>query len=175
MGLYLMGQQLPSIVERARDFAIDRHGDQKYNGTLPYRWLIGKVAELAKELGYSEPVQAAAWLHDTIERTNTSFDEIEKIFGYEIAVMVDGVTYVEEDRTRGTDKLAKARSNPGSHAIKLCDASVNLGVRTINGTPSDMTQWEVISKYGGFFAKLQPDLPTPDEVEGWLKSLVKRK
>ena len=86
-----MGQQLPSIVERARDFAIDRHGDQKYNGTLPYRWHIGKVAELAKELGYSEPVQAAAWLHDTIERTNTSFDEIEKIFGYEIAVMVDGV------------------------------------------------------------------------------------
>ena len=82
---------------------------------------------------------------------------------------------IKEDRARGTDKLAKARSNPGSHAIKLCDASVNLGVRTINGTPSDMTQWEVISKYGDFFAKLQPDLPTPDEVEGWLKGLAKGK
>lgn len=66
----------PSIVEQARVFAIDRHGDQQYGQDLPYAWHLSKVTDLATRLGYSESVQAAGWLHDTVEDTDTSLDEI---------------------------------------------------------------------------------------------------
>ena len=73
------------------------------------------VADLAMRLGYSEPVQAVRWLHDTVEDTDTRSDEIRDRFGNGIAVMVDSVTYTKEDRLIGIYKIAKVRTNPGSH------------------------------------------------------------
>lgn len=65
-----------SIAEQARVFAVDRHGDLQYGQDLPYAWHLSKVADLAIRLGYSESVQAAGWLHDTVEDTDMSLDEI---------------------------------------------------------------------------------------------------
>lgn len=158
-----------SIVERAQSFAVERHGDQTYGNHLPYAWHLGKVADLAMRLGYSEPVQAAAWLHDTVEDTDTHIAEIHQKFGNRIAIMVDGVTYTEEDRQNGVDKISKARANPGSQALKFCDSSVNFSASTLDGAPERMGQWKAtVERYGTFISRLHHDLPTPDAVDAWM-------
>ena len=161
-----------SIVERAKEFATERHGDQKYGNGLPYTWHLSKVADLAMRLGYPEPIQAAAWLHDTVEDTGTDLPEIRQLFGDRIATIVEGVTYSKEDKQKEVDKIAKARSNPGSHVVKLCDASVNFSVSTLDGAPEGMGQWNAtVDRYGSYIARLQPDLPTSDEVDAWLATI----
>src|SRR3990172_8322369 len=59
------------------------------DGTTPfYDHLLGVVARL-KNLGVTdEDVLAAAWLHDTLEDTRTSFVEIDSRFGSKVAVLV---------------------------------------------------------------------------------------
>lgn len=157
-----------SLLEKARIFAIERHGDQLYGNGLPYRWHLGKVAAFADQLGYSEVIQVAAWLHDTVEDTPTTLAEIRELFGGQVAEIVEGVTYTEDEKARGVDKLAKARSNVGSHAVKFCDASVNYSASTLDGAPGGKSQWDVTRRYGSYLANLQEGLPTPDEVDAWL-------
>ena len=161
-----------SIVERARGFAVERHGDQLYSNELPYAWHLGMVADLAVRLGYPEEMEAAAWLHDSVEDTDTTIYELSRTFGRPIAIMVDGVTYTEQDRLAGVDKIAKARRNPGSHALKLCDANINLAYGALNGAPAKFGQWgATIDRYGSYVAQLQPDAPTPHQVNRWLETI----
>ncbi|MGB4762119.1 MAG: HD domain-containing protein [Candidatus Saccharimonas sp.] len=164
-----MVSNFANIVEQAKSFAIERHGDQRYGDNLPYEWHIGSVASLAARLGYSDQIQAAAWLHDTVEDTGTTLGEIEERFGNKIAVIVDGVTYTESDKQAGVDKIQKAAQNVGSHVVKFCDASVNFSASTLHGAPGKMSQWyATVNRYGKFIARLQPELPTPKIVERWL-------
>lgn len=158
-----------NIVEQAKYFAIERHGNQIYGDSLPYEWHIGNVASLAARLGYSPQIQAAAWLHDTVEDTDTTLKEIEELFGSKVAVTVDGVTYTESDRRAGVGKIQKATRNVGSHVVKFCDASVNFSASTLHGAPEKMGQWyATVDRYGKFIAQLQPTLPTPTRVDVWL-------
>lgn len=157
-----------SVLERARALAIERHQDQKYGDNLPYEWHLEKVAALAEMLGYPEEIQAAAWLHDIVEDTYTSLDEVRTLFGAKIAGMVDGVTYTSEDKTANVDKIDKAKRDTGAHVVKFCDSAINFSASALNGAPDGMGQWDVtIERYGKFIAELRIDLPTPHEIEQW--------
>jgi hypothetical protein len=158
-----------SRIDRARAFAIERHGDQLYGKGLPYQWHLGKVAELADKLGYSELIQAAAWLHDTVEDTSTTITEISELFGDQVAEIVEAVTYTVDDKSSGIDKITKAKSNLGSHVVKFCDASVNYSASTLEDLPAGKSQRVVMMRYGSYLSQLQENLPTPDEVEAWLR------
>jgi len=75
-------------------FASEKHKNQKRKDgvTLFYDHLEGVVNRL-KNLGISDQdVLSAAWLHDIIEDTNTTFDEINEIFGNIISVLVLSLT-----------------------------------------------------------------------------------
>lgn len=157
------------LVKKARAFAIERHGDQTYGNNLPYEWHLEKVANLAKRLGYSEEVQTAAWLHDVIEDTSTSLDEVRALFGDTIADIVASVTYSNEDEIAGVDKIQKAKQNKGGHAVKFCDSSVNFSASALDGAPGSMSQWDAtVERYSKFIAELRADLPTPRDIEQWL-------
>ncbi len=158
-----------SLVESAQAFAIERHGDQEYGSNLPYEWHLGKVATLAERLGYPEEIQAAAWLHDVVEDTATDLDEVRLLFGDAIADIVDNVTYSDEDKAAGVDKIKKAKRNMGAHVVKFCDSSVNFSASALNGAPESMGQWRAtVERYGRFVSELRSDLPTPQEVGQWL-------
>lgn len=161
----------PSIVEKARIFAVERHGDQKYGNDLPYEWHLEKVAALAKRLGYREEIQAAAWLHDVVEDTPTSLDEVCDLFGDTIASIVASVTYSDTDKAAGVDKLQKAKQHTGGHVVKFCDSSINFSASALDGPSYSMSQWEsVVERYSRFVAELRNDLPTPQASEEWLNT-----
>jgi len=81
-----------AAVERAFDFACDRHADQRrYSGDEFITHPVG-VAQVCAGMRLDTATLCAALLHDTVEDTSASLDEIQDEFGEEIAQLVDGVT-----------------------------------------------------------------------------------
>ncbi|HEX3735977.1 MAG TPA: HD domain-containing protein, partial [Solirubrobacterales bacterium] len=79
-------------VERAFDFACERHADQlRYSGDEFITHPVG-VAQICAGMRLDTETLCAALLHDTVEDTSASLDEIRDEFGEEIAQLVDGVT-----------------------------------------------------------------------------------
>ncbi len=79
-------------VERAFDFACERHGDQKrYSGDEFITHPVG-VAQICAGMRLDTETLCAALLHDTVEDTSASLEEIQAEFGDEVAQLVDGVT-----------------------------------------------------------------------------------
>ncbi|MBS1887948.1 MAG: bifunctional (p)ppGpp synthetase/guanosine-3',5'-bis(diphosphate) 3'-pyrophosphohydrolase [Actinobacteria bacterium] len=79
-------------VERAFDFACERHADQKrYSGDEFITHPVG-VAQICAGMRLDTETLCAALLHDTVEDTSASLEEIRAEFGDEIAQLVDGVT-----------------------------------------------------------------------------------
>ena len=83
-------------VERAFRFACERHGDQKrHSGDEFITHPVG-VAMICAGLRLDTATLCAALLHDTVEDTSTSKEDIERHFGSEVATLVDGVTKLTE-------------------------------------------------------------------------------
>jgi GTP diphosphokinase / guanosine-3',5'-bis(diphosphate) 3'-diphosphatase len=79
-------------VERAFDFACERHADQvRYSGDEFITHPVG-VAQVCAGMRLDTETLCAALLHDTVEDTSASLEEIRAEFGEEIAQLVDGVT-----------------------------------------------------------------------------------
>jgi GTP diphosphokinase / guanosine-3',5'-bis(diphosphate) 3'-diphosphatase len=80
------------LVERAFDFACERHADQKrYSGDEFITHPVG-VAQICAGMRLDTETLCAALLHDTVEDTSASLEEIQAEFGDEVAQLVDGVT-----------------------------------------------------------------------------------
>lgn len=69
---------MDELVSRARALALKAHGDQKY-GEDPYSAHLEAVAALARPFG--PWAEALAWLHDAVEDTDLTLDEVETHFG----------------------------------------------------------------------------------------------
>ena len=84
------------LLNRAYVFATQKHGDQKRASGDPYFSHPVEVAGILTELRLDPASIATALLHDTIEDTDTTYGEIEKLFGREIADLVNGVTKLSQ-------------------------------------------------------------------------------
>lgn len=81
-----------AIVEKAYQFAEKAHRGQLRNSGEDYIQHPLEVAQILVELEMDEATIAAALLHDVVEDTSLTLGDIEKEFGSEIALLVDGVT-----------------------------------------------------------------------------------
>ncbi len=82
------------LVEEAYHLARDAHGNQMRQSGQPYITHPLSVAKILADLGMDHASVAAALLHDTIEDTDVTYDDIKRKFGEEIAELVDGVTKI---------------------------------------------------------------------------------
>jgi GTP diphosphokinase / guanosine-3',5'-bis(diphosphate) 3'-diphosphatase len=113
-------------IPRARTFAMRAHGTQmrKYS-EQPYVVHLDGVVRILQSFGVTAaPVLAAAYLHDTVEDTDASIEDILKAFGEEIAELVYWLTDAEQGK-RKTRKLMSAwrlgRAPFDAKLIKLAD------------------------------------------------------
>ena len=115
-----------NIVKRAKDLATKLHEGQMY-GDKPYTYHLASIVKKVKDAGGSEDMIAAAWLHDTVEDTGISIDEIRKEFGDNVADLVWAVTGEGKNRK---DKLAsvikKIPNVKGADIIKSADRLSNV-------------------------------------------------
>ena len=137
------------LFARALDFAARKHVHQRRKGELaePY---INHLAEVARLLaaateGRDAVVTVAGILHDTLEDTATSYDELAAEFGDEIAALVREVS---DDTTKSRTErkqlqiLQTAKASKRAKMIKLADKTSNLH-SIINSPPRG---WDLARK-----------------------------
>ena len=83
------------MIRLALDTAVDAHKDQRRKSGDPYILHPIAVAKIvADDIGLGAPSISAALLHDVVEDTNYTIDDIESIHGTQIAKIVDGLTKI---------------------------------------------------------------------------------
>ena len=152
-----------SIVIQARNFARKKHAGQlRKNGkTTTFSHLQDVVKNLKKMKVKNEEIICAAWLHDTIEDTDTDFDVIKDRFGKRIADIVVSVTKDNRlPRKQREIKYAKNLKTANSKAklVKIADILAN-----VNDAPNagKNAQWEKQqfvkkSKYWSYVSDVKP-------------------
>ena len=81
-----------ALIDRAVEYADAKHEHQKRKDGSPYIIHPLAVAEIVAEIGLDIDAILGALLHDCIEDTDASHDDIEKLFGQTVAELVEGVT-----------------------------------------------------------------------------------
>lgn len=122
-----------SLVLRAASFAALKHRDQrrKDQQATPYiNHPLALAQVLSEEGGVNDPeILAAALLHDTIEDTQTTLQELRGEFGERIAALVTEVSDTKFLKKRSRKKLQVAKARRASRAaqqIKIADKLCNL-------------------------------------------------
>lgn len=118
----------PTLEQRALKFATEAHADQvrRYDGR-PYIYHPIAVSEIVRTFGGSQEMIAAALLHDTVEDTPATLDDIRREFGDKVHDLVEWLTDVSKatDGNRAVRKqidlehIAKAPAD--AQTIKLAD------------------------------------------------------
>ena len=92
------------LIEKAYTLAEKAHeGHKRYSGE-PYMSHVAAVGLRLAEMGMGPRTIAAGLLHDTVEDTEVTTDDIKEQFGEEILFLVDGVTKLGSVRYYGTDR-----------------------------------------------------------------------
>jgi (p)ppGpp synthase/HD superfamily hydrolase len=92
-----------TLIRTAEDFARRAHGDQKRKFTgVPYWHHLQAVSRTLMQYGATPDVVAAGWLHDTLEDTATTYQELCLSFGHVIANLVVEVTDVSRKDSGNT-------------------------------------------------------------------------
>ena len=131
------------IILKAKEYAVHKHRsvNQLYSGYLPYEFHLQMAVDVANRYINGIPdnkdaLISAVWLHDTIEDTRTTYDDLVKEFGINIADIVYAVTN-EKGRTRAeraNDKYYRhIRHTEGAAFVKLCDRIANVQWGIISG------------------------------------------
>jgi len=93
------------LIETAYDFGKQAHkGQKRANGKPYFEDHCVHVADHILELGMDTPLICAALLHDTIEDTTVTTQQIEKQFGKEIALLVEGVSKLGKVKYHGNER-----------------------------------------------------------------------
>ncbi|MFD3745975.1 HD domain-containing protein [Nocardia sp. NPDC058633] len=109
----------------AREFAIAAHGDQRY-GDRPYVTHLAAVRGVLDDFGYGGELGLAAWLHDVVEDTPVTAEEVESRFGRVVLDLVWAVTGIGPDRkARNHNAYTKIAAHPRAVILKLADRTAN--------------------------------------------------
>ena len=92
------------LIEKAVHYADAKHQLQKRKDGSPYIIHPLAVAEIVVEMGLDMDAVLGALLHDCIEDTDASHDEIEKLFGVTVAELVEGVTKLTRANFSSTEQ-----------------------------------------------------------------------
>lgn len=132
-----------------RTFAVQAHGDQKY-GDFPYVTHLDEVVAILREFGFTTPEhEAVGYLHDVVEDTGTTKDDLQAEFGFIITNAVLFCTDAEGPNRKGRKAATYLRcreviqlnaalptmSVPIGVVVKLADRLAHLRACRRTGSP----------------------------------------
>ena len=91
----ISSKDIKIVVQNALDFSIKMHEGQKRKSGLPYVSHCIDVANILLDWNMDCTTIISALLHDLVEDTNVSLEDIDKEFGSDVAFLVDGVTKID--------------------------------------------------------------------------------
>lgn len=131
-------------IQKAKDFAILKHKGQKYaTGDYFQIHVQGVVDSVNNSLSERAGVHHSrislllivAYLHDTVEDSDATIEEIESIFGAVIADAVDAMTHRDEESYQ--DYVKRALANDLARVVKYHDILFNLNQTIADGDDSN--------------------------------------
>lgn len=146
-----------ALIEKAYHFAEKAHEDQKRESGEPYFTHCRHVASILMDFNLDSDTICAGLLHDTVEDTSVTLEDLKREFNKEIAHMVQGVTKISDLKFSSTDEetvenwrkmLIAVAEDVRVILIKLADRTHNM--RTMDVMPPDRQQfkaYETISLY----------------------------
>ena len=167
-----------TLLENAELFAKSKHAGKLKKSGITYSNHLENVVSRLKSLGIiDEEVLCVGWLHDILEDTDTSFDELFEKFGRRIAVLTLSLTktkFVIDTDDDSTLSLTKKRAIPekqrqkeyavkikeseiDAKLIKLCDISANLGDLK-KQTISKTKKRKILKKFRYYLLIIEKDL-----------------
>ena len=153
-----------SLIEKAYHFAEKAHEGQKRESGEPYFTHCCHVADILMDFNLDQDTICAGLLHDTVEDTPVTSEDLRKEFNKEIAHMVQGVTKIGDLKFSSTDEetvenwrkmLIAVAEDVRVILIKLADRTHNM--RTLGVMPPDRQQfkaYETISLYAPLAQRL---------------------
>ncbi|QTR04402.1 bifunctional (p)ppGpp synthetase/guanosine-3',5'-bis(diphosphate) 3'-pyrophosphohydrolase, partial [Saccharothrix algeriensis] len=131
-----------ALLQNAYDVAEEKHRPQRRKSGDPYITHPLAVATILAELGMDTTTLVAALLHDTVEDTDYSLDQLRVDFGNEVALLVDGVTKLDKVKLGAAAEAETIRKmviamakDPRVLVIKLADRLHNM--RTMRFLPPE--------------------------------------
>jgi GTP pyrophosphokinase len=149
------------LLNRAYVFGIKAHGNQKRDSGDPYFSHPLEVAGILTDLKLDDAAIVTALLHDTIEDTAASYEQIEGLFGREIADLVDGVTKLsklelQSEETKQAENFRKFMLAMSHDVrvllVKLADRLHNM--RTLSGVKSPERRKRIATETMEIYAPL---------------------
>ena len=167
-----------SLLKNAELFAKTKHSGKLKKSGITYSKHLEDVVSRLKSLGVNDDeVLCAGWLHDILEDTDTSFDELFEKFGRRVAVLALSLTKnkfvidVDDDSSLSLTKkktlpkkqrqkeygIKLKESEIDAKLIKLCDISANLGDLK-NQTISKTKRKRILKELRYYLSIIQQDL-----------------
>jgi len=150
-----------ALLNRAYVFSMAAHGSQKRANGDPYFSHPIEVAGILTDLHLDDETIATAILHDTVEDTLATPEQIEKTFGPSVARLVDGVTKLskieaQSDNERAAENLRKCLLAMSDDIrvllVKLADRLHNM--RTLKFIPSEEKRRRIARETMDIYAPL---------------------
>lgn len=153
-----------SMLEKAYRFAQNAHKDQKRETGEPYFTHCTAVAKILLDFNLDEETICAGLLHDTVEDTGVTAEELKKEFNKDVAHMVQGVTKISDLKFSSTDEetvenwrkmLIAVAEDVRVILIKLADRTHNM--RTMDVMPPEKQKfksYETITLYAPLAQRL---------------------
>ncbi|MCP4923270.1 MAG: bifunctional (p)ppGpp synthetase/guanosine-3',5'-bis(diphosphate) 3'-pyrophosphohydrolase [bacterium] len=148
-------------LNRAYVFAMKAHGTQKRASGDPYFQHPLEVTDILADMKLDTSTLITALLHDTVEDTDVTLDEIEKLFGAEVSGLVDGVTKLSRienlsDNAKQAENFRKLLLAMSEDIrvllVKLADRLHNM--RTLHFIKSDAKRWRISQETMDIYAPL---------------------
>ena len=149
------------MINRAYVFSVQKHGSQKCASGDPYFSHPIEVAGILTDFNLDDQTIVTALLHDTIEDTLVTYDEIESAFGPDVARMVDGVTKLSKieamsENERAAENLRKFLLAMSDDIrvllVKLADRLHNM--RTLHFIKNEMKRRRIARETMDIYAPL---------------------
>lgn len=114
---------MSELILKAWDFAARHHGNQEY-GDYPYLYHLVKVVERVRSKTSDKNIILAAILHDVVEDTEATLEDVEKEFGSYVVYYVDYLTHYPNDTYY--EYLRRMLMCDAAILIKVSDLQENL-------------------------------------------------
>ena len=140
-----------ALIDKAVDYANNKHVFQKRKDGSPYIIHPLAVAQIVTEMGLDMDAILGALLHDCIEDTDASHEEIEKLFGSTVAELVEGVTKLtradfssrEQAQMENLRKMFMAMSKDIRVVlIKIADRLHNIRTMQYQSPAKQISKWQ---------------------------------
>jgi len=120
-----------SKIEEAELFARKKHANMtRKDGKTPYSTHLEAVVSRLKNIGiFDEDILCAGWLHDTMEDTDTNFDDLFERFGRKVAIFIFSLSKDMSLNKKEREAIYVKQLKTAAwevKIIKLCDISANL-------------------------------------------------